>query len=128
MELSQWHRQLGAYLENPMTINLEKVVYVLNELMGVTLDEMQTSERKPQLVDARAVLVSLMLRYKLYNTGELARLLKRDPTSIARLQQRVQNSSELRQLAEEISSKLHSHSNCRDLETSSSGMVTTLVN
>ena len=70
------------------------------------LDELQSSSRKVQIVDARATLIWLVLRSKLGSIKELASLLNRDPTSIARLEQRAEMSPKLRHLADEISSTL----------------------
>lgn len=76
---------------------------VLKEVTTVSFEEIQSSCRRREIVDARSLFVSLGLRFKLGRPSELATVLQRDPTSIARLEQRTQKSPELLQFVDEIS-------------------------
>ena len=79
------------------------------EVTNISLDDLQSPSRKVELVDARAVLVWLILISKLCNTNELARFLNRDLTSIGRLEKRAQDSLTLRQIADQITLTLPRH-------------------
>ena len=96
----------GKFSENQTKITLEMLVKSLNEITSFSLDELRSARRTVQLVEARAVFVRLALKFKLSSTRELASLLDRDPTSIARLEQRIQMTPKLSQLVDEISSTL----------------------
>ena len=97
-------------------VNFETLVKVISDITNinlilsgyffVSLQEIQTSSKEGRLVDVRATLVWLFLKYQLGTINDLAVLLQRDPTSIVRLKQRLQQSSKLLQLADEIISKL----------------------
>ena len=96
----------ASSLEKQPKITLEMLVNALNDVIGTSLEELQSSNRKIQLVDARAAFVCLGLKFKLCSIRDLAKLLKRDPTSIPRLEERAQTSLTLRELIDEISSQL----------------------
>lgn len=91
-------------IENQM--NLECLVNSLTTVTGISLEQIQSTCKDRQIVDARSVFVSLVTRFKLYDTNDIADLLRRDPTSIVRLGQRTKQSTVLKQLADEIESNL----------------------
>ena len=87
-------------------VSFEILIKVISCITNISLDEMQTLSKERQLVDARAILTWLYLKFQLGTINDLTVLLQRDPTSVVRLKQRVQRSPKLLQLADEIISKL----------------------
>lgn len=89
-------------------VSIEMLIIALNEVMKVSLEEMQSTNRRAQIVDARAVFIWLSIKFKLLDKNELTHLLQLDRTSISRLEHRAKQLPKLHQLTNEISLVLFS--------------------
>lgn len=98
--------KLSYAMVNQSKINLEKLLNVLSSIENVYLKELQSPIKTVFLTEARAAFVCLALKLRLSSTGELARLLNRDVTSIVRLQKRAEKIPRFTQLSEKILTSL----------------------
>jgi putative transposase len=100
------NEQKELSLDHRKEINLEIIVNALNETTFVSFKEIQSPSKKEHIVDARAIFVCLVLRFKLGDTIDLAKLLNRDVSSIIRLKQRAQQSPILNELSNRVIANL----------------------
>ncbi|MCE5294490.1 MAG: transposase [Chlamydiales bacterium] len=81
---------------------LEHLIYTIDKCLHTTLEELQSPNKSMELVEARIIFAWLFKKLNLGKTRDLANILKREPTSIARLIEKANESEMLQYSASQL--------------------------